>query len=319
MKSRTTLTAGIAAMTLLGLTACSTGAPAAEGEPTGNITMVVPMGAGGGSDLSGRAIASGLEAGSGLNVSVENREGGSGAIGYSYFLAQEGKNNLLLAAETAMLALPVTQDVEFTYEDFTPIMKAGDDFTLIVVAPDSDYETCADVVDAARDERVVAAVSGATSLDEIVFTLIETDQDVEFDRVPFTSGSEVLTGILGGQVDVASLNPSEVVAQLDNGDLKALCAVSEERYTYDELKDIPTAMEQGIDVSFAQFRGFIAPGSIGEESTEFWIDAAKEYEQSAEYTEYIESNYMQANAQYGDEFAAYLAENTADLEKVFAE
>jgi putative tricarboxylic transport membrane protein len=209
--------------------------------------------------------------------------------------------------------------VEFTYEDFTPIMKVGDDFTLIVVAPDSDYDTCEDVVEAARDERVVAAVSGATSLDEIVFTLIESDQDVEFDRVPFTSGSEVLTAILGGQVDVASLNPSEVVAQLDNGDLKALCAVSEERYTYDELKDIPTAAEQGIDVSFAQFRGFIAPGGISEESKEFWIDAAKEYEQSTEYTEYIESNYMQANPQYGDEFVEYLAGNTADLEKVFAE
>jgi putative tricarboxylic transport membrane protein len=319
MKSRMSITAGLAAVTLLGLTACSTGEPAADGAPSGNITMVVPMGAGGGSDLSGRAIASGLEAGSGLNVSVENREGGSGAIGYSYFLAQEGKNNLLLAAETAMLALPVTQDVEFTYEDFTPIMKVGDDFTLIVVAPDSDYDTCEDVVEAARDERVVAAVSGATSLDEIVFTLIESDQDVEFDRVPFTSGSEVLTAILGGQVDVASLNPSEVVAQLDNGDLKALCAVSEERYTYDELKDIPTAAEQGIDVSFAQFRGFIAPGGISEESKQFWIDAAKEYEQSAEYTEYIESNYMQANPQYGDEFVEYLAGNTADLEKVFAE
>jgi putative tricarboxylic transport membrane protein len=319
MKSRMSITAGLAAVTLLGLTACSTGEPAADGAPSGNITMVVPMGAGGGSDLSGRAIASGLEAGSGLNVSVENREGGSGAIGYSYFLAQEGKNNLLLAAETAMLALPVTQDVEFTYEDFTPIMKVGDDFTLIVVAPDSDYDTCEDVVESARDERVVAAVSGATSLDEIVFTLIESDQDVEFDRVPFTSGSEVLTAILGGQVDVASLNPSEVVAQLDNGDLKALCAVSEERYTYDELKDIPTAAEQGIDVSFAQFRGFIAPGGISEESKEFWIDAAKEYEQSTEYTEYIESNYMQANPQYGDEFVEYLAGNTADLEKVFAE
>jgi len=319
MKSRMSITAGLAAVTLLGLTACSTGERAADGAPSGNITMVVPMGAGGGSDLSGRAIASGLEAGSGLNVSVENREGGSGAIGYSYFLAQEGKNNLLLAAETAMLALPVTQDVEFTYEDFTPIMKVGDDFTLIVVAPDSDYDTCEDVVEAARDERVVAAVSGATSLDEIVFTLIESDQDVEFDRVPFTSGSEVLTAILGGQVDVASLNPSEVVAQLDNGDLKALCAVSEERYTYDELKDIPTAAEQGIDVSFAQFRGFIAPGGISEESKEFWIDAAKEYEQSTEYTEYIESNYMQANPQYGDEFVEYLAGNTADLEKVFAE
>ncbi|MDQ0744135.1 putative tricarboxylic transport membrane protein [Clavibacter sp. B3I6] len=319
MKSRLSVAAALTAVSVLSLSACGAEAPAADGAPSGNVTMIVPMGAGGGSDQSGRAIASGLESGTGLNVSVENREGGSGAIGYSHFLAQQGKNNLLLAAETAMVALPVTQDVEFTYEDFTPIMKVGDDFTLIVVAPDSEYDTCEDLVDAARDDRVVAAVSGATSLDEIVFTLIEEDQDVEFDRVPFTSGSEVLTGILGGQVDVASLNPSEVIAQLEAGDLKALCAVSEERYTYDELKDIPTASEQGIDVAFAQFRGFIAPGNIGEESTQYWIDAAKEYETSAAYTEYIESNYMQANAQYGDEFGAYLAENTADLEKVFAQ
>lgn len=320
MKSRTPLVAGIAAASLLCLTACgSAGGATASGVPEGNVTMLVPMGAGGGSDLSGRAIASGLEGGTGLNVSVENREGGSGAIGYSYFLGQQGRNDLLLAAETAMLALPVTQDVQFTYEDFTPIMKVGDDFTLIVVPADSEYETCTDVVEAAADERVVAAVSGSTSLDEIVFTLIEQEEGVEFDRVPFESGSEVLTGLLGGQVDVASLNPAEVIAQLEAGDLEALCAVSEDRYEYEALADIPTAAEQGIDVAFAQFRGFIAPGGISEEAEQFWIDAGEAYADSDAYTEYVESNYLQPNAQYGDEFRTYLGENTADLEKVFAE
>ena len=321
MKSRTPLAAaGLAAVSLFALTACSGSAePAADGAPSGNVTMVVPMGAGGGSDQSGRAIASGLEEGTGLNISVENREGGSGAVGYSYFLSQNGKSNYLLASETALLALPVTQDVEFTYEDFTPIMKLGDDYTLLVVAPDAPYETCSDVVDAAKDERVVAAVSGATSLDEIVFTLVESDQDVEFDRVPFESGSEVLTALLGGQIDVASLNPSEVVAQLEAGDLKALCAFSEERYEYDALSDIPTAKEQGIDVAFAQYRGFIAPGGITEDQTQYWIEAGQAYEKSDAYSEYIESNYLQANAVYGDEFSEYLAGNTADLEVVFAE
>jgi putative tricarboxylic transport membrane protein len=321
MKSRTPLVAGAAAAALFALTACgSAGAgAAADGAPSGNVTMIVPFSAGGGSDQSGRAIAAGLEASTKLNTSVENREGGSGAIGYSYLLSQAGKSNYLLASETAMLALPLTQDVEFTYESFTPIMKAGDDFTLMVVAPDSPYDTCADVVAAAKKERVVAAVSGSTSLDEIVFTLVEQDQDVEFDRVPFESGSEVLTALLGGQVDVASLNPSEVVAQLDAGDLKAVCALSEERYTYDELKDIPTASEQGIDVSFAQFRGFIAAGDISDEATEYWIEAGKAFEQTDAYTEYIESNYMQANAQYGDDFTEFLAGNSADLEKVLAE
>jgi putative tricarboxylic transport membrane protein len=318
MKSRTPLIAGLAAVSLLGLSACSA-TPAADGAPSGNVSMIVPFSAGGGSDLSGRAIASGLEAESGLNISVENREGGSGAVGYSFLLSQQGSSNTLLASETAMLALPLTQDVEFSYEDFTPIMKLGDDYTLLVVAPDSPYETCTDVVDAASTDRVVAAVSGATSLDEIIFTLVEQEQDVEFDRVPFESGSEVLTGLLGGQVDVASLNPAEVIGQLESGDLKALCAFSEERYEYPELADIPTAEEQGIDVAFAQFRGFIAPGGISEETEQFWLDAAESYEGTDAYTEYLENNYMQANASYGDDFAEYLAGNTADLEVVFGQ
>ena len=173
-----------------------------------------------------------------------------------------------------------------------------------------------DVVDAAKSDGVVAAVSGAVSLDEVVFTLIEQDQDVQFDRVPFEGGSEVIAGLLGGQVEVGSLNPSEVLGQLESGDLRALCALSDERYEYEELADIPTAIEQGIDVSFAQFRGFIAPGGISDEAREFWIDAAKQFAESEAYAAYIEENLMQANAVYGDEFVDYLEQNSADLEAV---
>jgi putative tricarboxylic transport membrane protein len=312
----------VGAAALLALTGCSASTTGDSGEksgdfkPTGDVRMIVPFSAGGGSDLSGRAIAAGLEEVTGVNISTENREGGSGADGYSHFLAQKGKDNYLLASETAMLALPLTQDVEFDYTSFTPIMKLGDDFTLLVVAPDSPYKTCTDVVDAAKKERVVAAVSGATSLDEIVFTLVEDETGVEFDRVPFESGSEVLASLLGHKIDIASLNPGEVLGQLESGDLKALCAFSDDRYEYKQLADIPTAKEQGIDVSFAQYRGFIAPGGISDEARDYWINAAKEFEKSDAYSEYIEKNVMQANAVYGDDFVSYLEGNNEDLKKV---
>ncbi len=320
MVSTTIKIATAGAVALFALTACSAEASTTPDDGgftlSGDARMVVPFSAGGGSDLSGRAIAGGLEAGTGVNISVENREGGSGAVGYSYFLAQEGKDNYLLASETAMLALPLTQDVEFDFTSFTPIMKLGDDYTLLVVSPDSPYETCSDVVDAAKTERVIAAVSGATSLDEIVFTLVEDATGVEFDRVPFESGSEVLASLLGGKIDVASLNPGEVLGQIESGDLKALCAFSEERYEYEQIADVPTAKEQGIDVAFAQFRGFIAPGGISDEAKEYWISAAKEFEKSDAYAEYIEANLMQPNALYGDDFFTYLEGNNADLAKV---
>jgi len=322
MKSRITA-AAVAAISVAALTACSSaaGQPASSDGANGgfepdDVRMVVPFAAGGGSDVSGRAIASGLEAITGATITVENREGGSGAVGYSNFLAQEGNGNYLLASETALLALPLTTEVDFDYTSFTPIMKLGDDYTLMVVPADSEFETCSDVVDAAKKDGVVAAVSGAVSLDEVVFTLIEQDQDVEFDRVPFEGGSEVIAGLLGGQVEVGSLNPSEVLGQLESGDLRALCALSEERYEYEELADIPTAIEQGIDVAFAQFRGFIAPGGISDEARQYWIDAAEEFAASDDYAAYIEENLMQANALYGDEFVSYLEQNSSDLEAV---
>ena len=316
---------GLAAFALAG-TVMLAGCGAASGNgsngaafaPKGDVKMIVPFSAGGGSDLSGRAIAAGLEDGTGVNISVENREGGSGAVGYSNFLSQKGKDNFLLASETALLALPLTQDVQFDYKSFTPVMKLGDDYTLLVVKPDSKYKSCSEVVDDAKSNRVVAAVSGATSLDQVVFTLTEQKTGAKFDRVPFESGSEVITALLGGQVDVISVNPGEVLGQIQAGSLKALCSFSDKRYTYDALKDIPTAEEQGVDVSFAQFRGFIAPGGISEDAKKFWVDAAKKFESSDAYKKYIGENMLQANAVYGDDFGAYLEGNNAALKSVLS-
>jgi putative tricarboxylic transport membrane protein len=308
----------------LSLAACGGegGASSSDGdggfEPRGDVTMLVPFGAGGGSDLAGRATATMIEAAQeDLTVSVENREGGSGAVGYSYFLSEAGNENLLLASETALLALPISGEVEFDYTDFTPIMKLGDDFTLMVVQADSPYESCSDVVDAAENERVVAGISGITGLDNIVFTLTEQETGVEFDRVPFESGGELTAALLGGQIDIASLNPGEVIGQLQSGDLKALCAFSEERYSdYEELADIETAKEQGIDVAFAQFRGVIAPGGISDEARDYWIETMEAAVETDEYQQYIEDNYLQSNTAAGDEFVDYLKGNNELLQQV---
>jgi putative tricarboxylic transport membrane protein len=319
MKTRSALAAvaalGLGAVTL---TACGTGDSAsADGgfDPGNQITMIVPFSAGGGSDLSGRAMAAGLEEPTGTTITVQNIEGGSGAIGYSEFLSMEGDASKLLATETALMALPATQDVQFDYTSFTPIFKAGDDYTLVVVGADSEHQTCSDVTEAAAAGDVVVGVSGATSLDEIVFSLIEADQGVEFDRIPYESGSEVLAGLLGGTIEVASLNPSEVLGQLESGDLKALCALAPERYEAEALADIPTGQEQGIDVAFAQFRGVIAPGGISDEAKAYWIKAAQAYAETEEFQAYIDENYMQAAPMYGDEFGTYMAEYDANLRK----
>ncbi len=286
-------------------------------EPEGDVTMIVPFAAGGGSDQAGRMTAAAIESvADGVNVNVENRDGGSGAVGYAYFLSRKGDPETLLATETALLAVPLTQDVNFTYQDFTPIMKLADDYTLMVAKQDAPYSDCKDVVEASKSSRVVAGISGQAGLDNIVFTLTERQTGAKFDRVPFESGGELTTALLGGEVDVASLNPSEIMGQIKAKKVKALCAFAEERYDYPELKDIPTAKEQGIDVAFAQFRGVLAPGDISDEAKQYWIDVMEKALDSKEYQDWLKAGLLQAQTLAGDDFTKYLEESNAKLEQV---
>lgn len=310
-----------ASVLALALAACggggtSGGSGSAEGgfDPGNRLTMIVPMAPGGGSDQSGRAIAAGLEEVVGKSISVENHQGGGGAVGYAGFMSNEGDASYLLATETALVNLPLTEDVPFTWQSFTPIMKVGQDSTIMVVPKAASYTTCTDVVEATRAGTVKVAVSGGvTGNDAIQFGLIEQDQDVTFQPVPYESGGEAIAAALGGHVDVALTNPSEVMGQFESGDLKPLCVIAEERYEYDELADIPTTIEQGIDVTFSQFRGVIAPGGISEEAKQYWIDACKKYAESEAFADYMSGNYMQTDTLFGDDFAEYLAQYEEDL------
>ncbi|HIY23928.1 putative tricarboxylic transport membrane protein [Brachybacterium sp. AG952] len=321
MKRRSVLTAGAIGTVGLALSACSGGSgggSSADGEfdPGNRVTMIVPFSAGGGSDIAGRAIAAGLEEATGATITVENRVGGSGAVGYSGLVNAEGDGTMLLASETALITLPIVQDVDFTYESFTPIMKAGEDYNLVVVASDSPFQSITDVIEAAKTEQLNAAVSGATGPDHIAWSLIEQEQGITLERVTFESSSEVLAALMGGHVQVAASSPGELTGQLESGDIRALCALAPERYEYDLLADIPTGSEEGVEVTFAQWRGFIAPGGIDDAAKEYWIAKAKEYEQSDAYKEFIESNMLQPVTAYGDDFVEYLHQYAADVESV---
>ncbi|EQD85508.1 putative tricarboxylic transport membrane protein [Saccharopolyspora erythraea NRRL 2338] len=287
--------------------------------PSGDVTMVVPFAAGGGSDIAGRAMARGLEAAEpGLRITVDNRDGGAGAVGYSYFLAKAGSPDYLLATETSLISLPRSQDVAFSHRDFTPVFKLGEDYTLLVARQDSPMNTCDQAVRRSKEQRVLAGISGAAGPDAIVFELMRRREGAGFDQVPYESGGETLAGLLGGQVELASLNPSEVVGQLRAGRLKALCVFADTRYDYPELAAIPTAAEQGVEVSFAQFRGVIAAGGLDPRAREFWIAAAREYAASPGYAEYVRSEYLQPKTAFGAEFAEYLRANDALLAEVVA-
>jgi putative tricarboxylic transport membrane protein len=302
---------------VLGLAGCGQSGGGGSGwAPTQNVVMIVPFEAGGGSDILGRAMASGMEGvRKDINITVENRPSGSGAVGYAYLLEQQGDPHFLLASETTAVALPITTETPWTWEDFTPIAQIAEDATLMVVPQDSDFESLQDVLDVAEQQRLTVGVAGATGLDTIVFGLVERQEGVEFERVVFESGGEIVNAQLGGDIDLASLNPGEVIGQIESGDLKPLVAFAEERYEEEPLSSVPLAKEEGVDVSFTQFRGALAPGGIAPEEREYWADALVAWTETQDYKKYIADNYLMSKIRTGQEFESYLREQEQTLQE----
>ena len=307
----------------LGLVGCGQtggGGGGAGWEPTQDVVMIVPFEAGGGSDILGRAMASGMEqVREGVNITVENRPSTTGAVGYSYLLEQQGDPHYMLASETTGVALPIVAETPWTWEDFTPIGQIAEDATLLIVPQDSEFGSLQDVIDAAKQSRLTVGVVGATGLDTIVFGLLEENAGVEFERVVFESGGELVTALLGGDIVMASLNPSEVIGQLEAGDLKALVAFAEKPYEGGELADVPIAKDEGYDVSFTQYRGLFGPGGIQPEERQYWADALVAWTETDNYNKYIQDNYLISLIRTGQEFESYLQRYEQTIRKVLGE
>jgi putative tricarboxylic transport membrane protein len=307
----------------LGLAGCGQTGGGGDGgagwEPTQDVVMIVPFEAGGGSDILGRAMASGMEKVREVNITVENRPSTTGAVGYSYLLEQQGDPHYLLASETTAVALPITTETPWTWEDFTPIGQIAEDATLMIVPQDSEFGSLQDVVDAAKQRRLTAGVVSTTGLDTIVFGLLQERAGIEFEYVVFESGGELVTALLGGDILLASLNPSEVIGQIEAGDLKALVAFAEKPYEGGELADVPIAKDEGYDVAFTQYRGLFGPGGIPPEARQYWADALVAWTETDNYDKYILDNYLISLIRTGQEFESYLQEYEKTIRRVLGE
>ncbi|MEE2040657.1 tripartite tricarboxylate transporter substrate binding protein [Nocardiopsis sp. CT-R113] len=289
----------------------------ADWTPRGSVSALVAFAPGGGSDRSARVVAESLnDLDADFNVNVQNREGGSGAVGWATFLSEQGNGNALLVAESALNTLPLVYEVPFTYRDFTPLVMFAEDSRMVVADADAPYETCADLVEAGRDAAVRTGSSGRTGADALVTAEFEKNGG-QFSVVPYGSTGEVLTALMGGQIEVAPASAASARPYLESGDFKALCTLTAERYEDPLLGEVPTAHEQGLDAEVSIWRGVLAPDGISEVQRDYWIDAILDAMDSELYRDYIEDDLLLPADLAGEEFEDYLDDYDAQMQEVF--
>ncbi len=212
---------------MLILAGCAAETPADY--PSKEITLVVPWGAGGGTDLTARVFASLLEEELGQSVVVQNKTGASGATGTDYVYSQDADGYTLLFSADTIATMQVMGFSELSVDNFQPIMMVSHDPKIITVSGDSEFKTIEDLVSAAKENpnKLNLCYSGPGASGHIQGLLLKK-AGVEFNMTPLGGGTAQMLSVISGESEMTNPSRSTVTEYLSTGELVNLAMFDSE-------------------------------------------------------------------------------------------
>ncbi|MGZ5082002.1 MAG: tripartite tricarboxylate transporter substrate binding protein [Usitatibacter sp.] len=243
------------AASLLALDALAQEPPFPQRAPL-EITVLFP--AGSSADVTARMLADGMSRQLGQKVLVVNRPGAGGAIGYKHVSAQKPDGYSMVWNSNSISTTFHSGQLDFDYRAFDAVARVLVESPVVAVRADSKWKSLADLVaDArARPGRISVGHSGVGSHTHLCVVALFSASGVEVNEIPF-GAAQVVPSLLGGHVDVLVQLPAAVFGQMMQGTVRLLATLSPARDPV--LPEIPTAREQGIDVSLEAWRGIAVP------------------------------------------------------------
>jgi tripartite-type tricarboxylate transporter receptor subunit TctC len=227
--------------------------------PSKPIRIVVPFAPGGANDLLGRAAAEGIAKYLNASVIVENKPGAGAVIGTDYVARADNDGYTFLISAAGVISNSMIRKVHYKDSDLVPVAMVGLAPSVVVAPASSPYSTLKEFVEASKKGHGLHfATAGTGSTPHFVEGILATQYGAKLDLIPYKSGSESVSAVIGNQVDATSEASIVVLPMIRAGKLKALaCTWSERIKAYPELT---TAAEQGFpEIKIAHWAGVHAP------------------------------------------------------------
>ncbi len=298
------------AVAVASVVAAATVALAQAKYPAKTVEVVVPFAPGGGTDNLMRTIVAIIDENkwSPVPVNVVNRAGGSGVVGYTYVINKKGDSHVIAGAAPTIVSGKVEGRLPADHRDgFTTLMIVAIDELMLSVRAESPFKTIEDFIKAAKERpgQLTVAGTGTNSEDNIFTYLLEKAAGIKVKYVPFQSGGECTTALMGGHVDAGVMNPNEIIAQVEAKKARNLAAAARKRMP--DAADIPTFAEKGYEFYWEQMRGVVGPAGMSPEAVKFWQDTMKKVVGSKRWQEgYIKRNLLTPVEWTGEEANKYL-------------
>ncbi|NIA72075.1 tripartite tricarboxylate transporter substrate binding protein [Pelagibius litoralis] len=251
-----------------GLTALATlvAAPALAEYPERPVTIIVPWGAGGGTDTIIRIFAVGFEKELGQPINVINRTGGSGVVGHSAIANSTADGYTLGACTSEITYFETVGLADINPASYDLISRLATIPAGVTVAADSPYGSIQEVVEAAKSGELSSSGSGLggpwhMAVAGMMKTAGASADTVKF--IPSKGGAPALQDLVSGGISMFTGSPIEARALADAGEVKILGIMADERSP--AFPDVPTLKESGVDWSLTNWFSLCAPSGLPED------------------------------------------------------
>lgn len=237
---------------------------AQTGFPSRPIRVIVPYGAGGGTDLLMRMIAPAVSASLGQPVEIENQPGAGSVLGTERVVRAPADGHTLLAADSAILTNPGLRKLPFdTKRELAGVTMMATAPVVLVVHPSVPVRNLAELVELARSQPGVLtyASAGNGAATHLAGELMKAACGIDIAHVAYKGAAPAMTDLLAGSVQMQLSSINSVRTHVEAGRLRALAVTGARRNL--AVSAVPTFVEQGVQGMDADtWWGLYAPSAV---------------------------------------------------------
>ena len=277
------------------------------------ITVLFP--AGSSADVTARLLADGMSKQLGSNMVVINRPGAGGAIGYKHVAGQKPDGYSIVWNSNSISTTYYSGTSPVNYQAFEGVAQVVVESPVVAVRSDSKWKLLAELIADAksRPKEITVANSGVGSHTHISSVALFKAAGVEVIDVPF-GAAQVVTNLLGGQVDVVVQLPAALSSYVQSGQVRLLAALTANRDP--AFPDVPTARESGLDVALEAWRGVAVPKGTPKSAIATLEAAIKKTVESPEFKQACERLGVRPAFKSATDFNQVIAKEDAELARL---
>ena len=282
----------------------------------GPIEITVLFPAGSSADVTARLLADGMSKNlGGAKVIVFDRPGAGGAIGYKHVASQKADGYSVVWNSNSISTTFHSGMLPFDYREFAPVARVLVESPVLAVKADSKWKALADLVADAksRPKGITVGNSGAGSHTHISSVALFRATGGTVVDIPFGQ-AQVVPSLLGGEVDAVVQLPAALSAYVKSGQVRLLASLVSARDP--ALPEVPTAREQGFDVSLAAWRGIAAPKGTPKAAIAALEAAIRKTAESSDFAQACEKLGVHPAFMPAAEFGQLIAKEDAELARL---